>query len=230
MKFDILGILNKGKFRVSITGVNIKLQGHMHGMPGMQVRDTVFDLEIPFMNKTHKDMLTEAASFKAETAKPFMVKGIEIAEPFRLVSMEPKLPMVVKADERVVFKLKVQAPEMNYSGAMTVNFLSDSVELVHIEISKTTILANGKKTEIETSSRILNIPKGQIFSEKVQLYKALSFGDSISSISVSGPFRFVSSDPKLPIKMDDPNSSYIVEILIQAPAAPYAGILEIRFN
>jgi hypothetical protein len=57
----------------------------------------------------------------------------------------------------------------------------------------------------------------------------MSYGDTAKRIEVAPPFRFVSSDPKLPLRVDDTNS-YIVELYIQAPEAPYAGPLEITIS
>jgi hypothetical protein len=229
MKIKLPALFGGNRQRVTITAINLKLHNHMHSMQGMEVKEKVFSIEIPFKNKSHTDMLTEAASFKAEKAKPLNIKGIEVGEPFRLVSVSPTTPVSVDADQKIDFKLMVEAPEHNYTGPINVSFLSDSIETIHIEISKTILVLNGKRTEIETSSRILNLPRGQIFGEKVQLYKAMSYGDTLSSIEVETPFRFVSSEPKLPLKIDDTNS-YILEIYIQGPDQPYAGPLEIRLS
>ncbi len=229
MKFDIFNFLKKGKSSVTITTINIKLQGYMHSISGMDVKEKTFTLEIPFRNKTHTDMLTEAASFKAQKANPLKIKGIEIAEPFKLVSIEQKFPIEIKPDETVVFKMVIHAPEHNYNGPMSVIFASDSVEMVHIEITKTILEAKGAKIEIDTSSRIMNLPKGQIFNEKIQLYNAFRYGDAVSRIEIAHPFAFVSSEPKLPVKIDDPNT-YILNLYIQAPSTSYAGALEIKID
>ncbi len=214
---------------MTITTINIKLHGYMHNINGMEVKEKTFMLEIPFKNKTHTDMLTEATSFKAEKAEPMKVKGLEIAEPFKLISVEPSLPLEIKADEKVVFKITIRPPDHNYTGPMGINFLSDSKEMVHIELTKTILNVNGKKIEIETSSRILNLPKGQIFNEKIQLYKAFSYGDTVSQIEIETPFTFVSSLPKLPLKIDDTNS-YILDLYIQGPQQSYAGSLNIKIS
>ena len=92
IKFD-LGFLKGNKSTVTISTINIKLHGFQHNIGGMVVKDKTFTLEIPFKNKTHTDMLTEATSFKAEKAEPIKIKGVEIAAPFKLVSMEPICPL-----------------------------------------------------------------------------------------------------------------------------------------
>jgi hypothetical protein len=229
MALDMLNIFKRKAPKVTITTINMKLQGFMHNMNGMEVRERTFTLEIPFKNKTHTDMLTEANALKVQKAEPLKIKVIEIGEPFKLVSIEPKLPAEVKADEKITFKITAEAPEHNYTGPMGIIFISDSIELVHIEISKTILEAKGVKTEIDTSSRIINLPKGQIFSERIQLYKGFSYGDTISNIEIETPFKFVSSEPKLPLKIEDPNTC-ILNIYIQAPSSSYAGKLEIKMS
>lgn len=229
IKLDIFGLMGKEGLQISITAINIKLHGYMHSISGMEVNQRKFEIEIPFRNKTHTDMLTDAASFKAQKAEPIKINELKVADPFKLLSVEPKMPIDVNADEKVVFKLMLEAPGHSYSGPLNISLDSNSIELVHIEISKTVLQAKGVKVPIETSSRILNIPKGQIFTEKLQLYKGFSYGDAVSNIEVSEPFRFVSTEPKLPLKIDDPNS-YILDIHIQAPQSPYAGVLEIKIS
>ncbi|MDE1871451.1 MAG: hypothetical protein KGI06_04410 [Candidatus Micrarchaeota archaeon] len=228
IKLSMPNFLGK-KPLITITAINIRLHGYMHSIAGMDVREDSFSIEVPFRNKTHTDMLTDAASFKSQKAEPIKVKGITVADPFRLISVDPKPPIEIKADDRVVFKLVLAAPSHSYSGPLGIAFESDSAEMVHIEISGTVLEAKGVKVPIETSSRILNLPKGQIFTEKIQLYKGFSFGDTISSIEVAHPFKFVSSQPKLPLKIDNPNS-YILDIHIQPPPSSYAGKLEVRIS
>ncbi|MGI0100264.1 MAG: hypothetical protein ACREBH_00865 [Candidatus Micrarchaeaceae archaeon] len=229
MNLRALNFLKGKGNNVTVTSINVKLHGYMHSLKGMDAKEKEFTVEIPFKNKTHTDMLTDAASFKSQKAEPINIKGIEVSGPFKLLGVEPKLPYEVKADEKMTLKLTVESQVSNYTGPMNISLASDEVEMVHIEISKTVLDAKGRKVEIETSSRILNVPKGQIFSEKIQLYKAFSYGDAVSSIELSTPFKFVSSDPKLPLKVDDPNS-YILNIYIQAPPDPYAGKLEIKLS
>ncbi len=223
--FDFL----KDKPVATITGINLKLQGYTHTMKGMDVKARTFSIEVPFTNKSHADMLTQANVMKAQKAEPIKIKSIEVGEPFKLVSIEPAAPLEIAPDMSVTFKMSIESPEHSYTGPMSISFLSDTVELVHVEISRTVLSAKGKKIPIPVSSRILNIPKGQIFTEKIQLYKAFSYGDTVSSITIEPPFSFVGSDPKLPLKIDDINS-YIIELQIQAPQNPYAGELEIGLS
>ena len=226
--FDILK-KGGGKPRITITAINVKLHGNMHGLEGFTASENPFNVEIPFRNKTHSDMLTEAADFKAQKAEPIRVNSIKVSEPFSLVSAEPNAPITIKPEEKVVFKLRINGPTHNYSGPISISLESDDPEMIHVEIKETVLKWKGRDVPIETSSRILSIPRGQIFTEKVQLYKALTFGDTVSTISIASPFMFAGSDPKLPIKVNDPNSC-IVNLYIQAPQTPYAGQLEVSLE
>jgi hypothetical protein len=209
--------------------MNVKLHGYTHNLEGMEIKSKSFPIELPFKNKTHTDMLTEATQFKSQKAQPINIKNLEVSSPFKLASIEPKLPITVNGDEKVVFKMMIEAPEHNYTGPLNITFVSDGIETVHIEITKTVLVAKGQRVPIETSGTMFNIPKGQIFVDKVQLYKAFSFGDVISKVEVSEPFAFAGSEPKLPVKIDDTNS-YILNLYIQAPATTYAGELEVRIS
>jgi len=223
--FDFLRKKNK----TTVTSVNVKLQGYTHKLPGMESSKGKIELEIPFRNKTHSDMLTEAGVFKAAKGKPLSIQSIEVLDPFKLASVEPKPPLVVKADETIKFKIIVDAPAHNYTGPLSINFNSVGEEVIHIELTKTSLVWNGAKKEIESSSRMLNLQKGGILVEKVQLFKAMRYGDMAKSIEVSFPFKLVSTDPKLPAKIDDPNS-YIMALYLQAPQHNYSGELEIKIS
>lgn len=220
MKFNLF----TKKPKVTISNINVKWQGSMHQLDGMDIKERVFEFTMPFKNKTHADLLTEAAGFKAEKAKPMVIKGIDIAAPFKLLSVEPAMPATVNPDEKIDIKMKIEAPDYAFTGAMNVSLLSDTVEVIHVEIQAVILNYKGKNIEVETSSRILPVQKGQIFPEKVQMYKAMSFGDRLTSVAVEPPFKLVSTDPKLPFAIDDPNS-YIATFYIQAPETSFAGKL-----
>ena len=101
--------------------------------------------------------------------------------------------------------------------------------MVHIEIARTILDYKGKKTEIESSARMLNVQKNGILVENVQLYKAMSYGDTVKSVEVGFPFKLASTDPKLPVKLDTPNG-YIMGFFIQAPDHSYSGDLVIKIS
>ena len=81
--------LFKPRPKVAITAINVKWQGYQHSMGGMAVDSNPFTLSIPFQNKTHSDMLTDAAGFRAQSAKPMTIKNIEVAQPFSLKAITP---------------------------------------------------------------------------------------------------------------------------------------------
>ncbi|MDE1833304.1 MAG: hypothetical protein KGH58_02695 [Candidatus Micrarchaeota archaeon] len=225
MKLNLFG----RKQKVVVNGISVKWQGYAHKLDGTPVNGRTFDLVLPFQNKTHEDMLTKAASFKAQEALPAVIKAIEVSNPFKLVSVEPALPITVQPDQKVMLKMRFEAPDYNYEGPLAINLASDQVEAIHMEITKVIVHAKGRDTEIETSSRIMSMAKGQIFQEKVQMFKALSFGDTVSKVEISAPFKIVSTDPKLPFTLDQTNS-YIATIFIQAPDNSYAGTLELTVS
>ena len=94
--------------------------------------------------------------------------------------MEPKAPLDIKSDESVEFRIRLNAPTHNYTGPLTISFEAASEEVVHIEIARTILDYKGKRTEIESSARMLNVQKNGILVENVQMYKAVGFGDTIS--------------------------------------------------
>ena len=205
-----------------ITVINLKLQGFNHTMNGIESKDDTIEIKIPFTNKLHTDMLTEAGVFKAQKGKPIKIEKIEVSEPFEMVSITPKMPVDVPPGAKIEFKILLKPPTHSYAGPISISFASEQVEMVHIEISRTLIERNGKKIEIPASSKMLNIEKGKIFTEKVQLFKALGYGETAKEISVSFPFKLVSTDPPLPAKINETNS-YIMSMHIQAPSQNYSG-------
>jgi len=225
MKFNLFG----KKTKVVVNGISVKWQGYAHKLDGMPVKGRTFEFTLPFQNKTHEDMLTKAANFKAQEALPAVIKAIEVSNPFALVSVEPALPITVQPDQKITLKMVFQAPDYNYEGPLAINLASDQVEAIHIEITKVIMQVKGRDVEIETSSRIMSMAKGQIFQEKVQMFKALSFGDTVSKVEISAPFKIVSTDPKLPFTLDQTNS-YIATLFVQAPESSYAGTLVFTFS
>lgn len=221
-------IFNKGRV-TRITAINVKLQGFTHALKGMESKGETIDIDIPFKNKVHVDMLTEAGVFKAEKGKPMRIDKITVAEPFQLVETVPKAPVEVPSGGQANFRITVKPPGHSYTGPLSISFASEPVEMVHIEITRTVMDHKGKRTEIAASSKMLNIEKGKIFTEKVQLYKVMGFNESANSMSVSFPFKLVSTDPKLPTTIDSPNS-YIIALYIQAPQQNYSGELVVTIE
>ena len=65
MKLNLSGLFGGNRQKVTITAINLKLHNYVHSIAGMEVRGRRFSIDVPFTNKSHSDMLTEAASFKA---------------------------------------------------------------------------------------------------------------------------------------------------------------------
>lgn len=218
--------LFKKKKATRITAINLKLQGYTHVLAGLDSSAEQIELKIPFKNKLHTDMLVNSGYFKAEKSKPITIEKIEVSEPFIPTSIEPKVPIEIEADALVEFKINVTAPPHNYSGPLNLHFVSKSPELIHLEISKTVLVYKGKKVEIESSSRMLNIEKGKIFIEKIQLLKSMSYGDNLSKVSASFPFKLIGTDPILPLQLDGSKPT-ILSLQIQSPQQTYSGVMEI---
>jgi hypothetical protein len=218
--------LKRGK-KTTVTAVNIRLHGQVHRLEGFESSKPVIEIRIPFKNKLRENMLTKAGVLKLGEQAPIKVEKMEVAEPFKLVSVEPKPPLEVGAGKEVEFLISVAVPEHNYTGPISVSIDSPSAEAVHIEISREFMSFKGKRVEVESSARMLNAQKGGIFTEKVQLYKAMSMGDTASSIELSPPFRLIKTEPALPATIDDPNS-FIIQLFVQAPTQNYSGEMEIN--
>jgi hypothetical protein len=222
----MFGLFGK-KAKTRITSINIRLQGATHQIPGVESSEKAIEIRIPFKNKVHSDMLTDAGVFKAQEGKPISIKEIKVSDPFVLASVDPKPPLEIKSGDSIEFRLSVGVPDHNYSGPLTVSFEAASEEVIHLEIARTILDYKGKKTEIESSARMLNLQKNGILVEKVQMMKAMGFGDTVSGAEAAFPFKIVSTDPKLPVKIDQPNG-YIMAFYIQAPDHSYSGDLEIK--
>ena len=221
MGIDIRSLLGK-KNGVKATAVNIKLHGKIHTLPGMESKSGFIDLEIPFANKPNQNVLM----FQAQKRKPERITAIEVAQPFTLVSIEPKAPIEIEEERKVVFKLRIGVPSYGYSGPMNIEMKTDEPEMVHIELSKTVLVRGERKVEVENSNAIIMVQKNGIFQQNIQMYKVLSYKDKVSKVVLPEPFKLVSTDPKLPFTISDENS-YIVAFYIQAPDHGYAGPLTI---
>ncbi|MDE1857165.1 MAG: hypothetical protein KGH98_03740 [Candidatus Micrarchaeota archaeon] len=207
---------------LSVSSVNIKWKGRMHTRDGFQITENPFTVEIPFQNVDGGTLF----QFKSQAPEPLNVSKIEIAQPFVLESVSPGLPFQIKSGEKQVFSIKVRAPDYSYSGPLSITFTTQDQQLVHVEINKVVLHTPDKTVEIEKSAVMFNIPKGQIFKNDVQMYKAFSFGAQIKEARMSDPFKLVSSDPKMPFTVNVENS-YIVSFYIQAPDSDYAGSLDV---
>ncbi len=233
MNFSIGGFFKKKNGgKVTITAVNIKWRGSMHAMDGFEVSENPFTITIPFQNKSQQDALPFDAlkeRFRAQEKAPVRITGVDVATPFKLVSMEPKLPVDVMSSQRVELKMTLQAPDYTYSGPVAITLNSEEASMIKIQINKVIVTTPMKSVEIENSGVILNMPKGGIFKNSIQLYKAMSYGERVDKVALEKPFEFVSCDRPIPFTINEP-SSYLVTFYIKAPDIDYAGPMEIKLE
>ena len=232
----LFNIFKKKKSATHITRTIIRWRGKMHAIDenGYDVNGTTFVKEIPFSNRSSANMLTEsnvgnAPILKAQKPNPIKITGVEVAAPFKLTGIEPNVPIEVQSDQSVVLRLNIEAPEHSYNGALNITLNSEVPESTHVELSKFTLRNKGRSVDIENSARIISIEKGQIFAQAIQLYKIVGYRTKVKGLSVEPPFKLVSTDPKPPFEIDNPNS-YIVTFYIQPPDVNYAGSLEINVD
>ncbi len=211
--------------KVMVTAVNIKFMGAMHSINGFEVKGKVFTLTLPFQNKPTRTMINQI--FKAEKNPPLKIRGIGVKQPFRFVSVSPGVPLEVEEDGKVVFKVKVEAPDYAYSGPLDVDLIAQDLEMVHLELTKTIITTLRKKVELRDSSQIMDLQKGQIFIQNVNVVQALSEGDEVRRVDVEKPFTIVGTEPKVPFKIGE-KTGFIIDLYIQAPRENYGGPLEIK--
>lgn len=208
----------------SITAINISYMGDRHGLGGMQVAGDVFEIRIPFQNKTGSDMLAD------EVKRPDLrVESASVSQPFELIDVSPKLPVAVKYMASVVLVLKLRAPKVPYTGPMSVTLNEKAASVVRLEISKMAAIRNGQMTTLEEAPSIASVQKGQVLRRDVQLYSFMKYGDVVKGISVNKPFQMSGSEPKAPFTVDK-EGSFIVSVYILAPEYGYAGPLELTFG
>ncbi|HUC38909.1 MAG TPA: hypothetical protein VL944_02145 [Candidatus Acidoferrum sp.] len=231
MAFSLGNLFKKGsgKPKISITAVNIKWRGAMHGMEGFEVKEKQFTVTIPFQNKTQKDALPFEAikeRFRSQEKAPILLTKIEVSDPFKLVSTDPKLPYSVASSEKVELKVTADAPDYTYTGPMSITLTSEEGSMIKVQINKVIVHTQMRSVEIENSGIIINIPKGAIFKNSIQMYKAMSYGERVDKVTLQKPFEFVNTEPALPFTINQP-SSYLVTFYIKAPELDYAGPMEI---
>lgn len=233
MDFKIRNPFKKKEERkVTISAVNIKWRGSMHAMGGFEVKENPFVITIPFQNKSQQDALPFEAlkeKFKAQEKAPIRISGVEVSTPFTFVSVEPKPPVDVMSSQKIELKVTVQAPDYTYTGPVSITLSAEEASMIKVQINKVVVTTPMKSVEIENSGIILNMPKGGIFKNSIQLYKAMSYGERVDKVTLDKPFEYVSCDHKLPFTINEP-SSYLVTFYIKAPDVDYAGPMEIKLE
>ena len=214
----------EAKSKITITSINLKFMGNSHGMNGFQTQNSIFDVSIPFQNKMGSNLLPD--NLKGPKLR---VSKITVAEPFRLLEVDPGLPVDVEYMSRVMFRLRLKGPEVTYEGPLSINFGNESADNVGINVQKIVLHYKDRDVQLEESGVTATMQKGQVFKQSVQLYKILSLGENIKSVEVARPFELVSSDPTLPLTADK-KDSYIMGLFIKCPDSSYAGSLEITFR
>jgi hypothetical protein len=219
--------------KITITTINLKYRGQIYQMDGLKSEDSIFSVTIPFTNRQYSNYLTDYLSaehiIKSGDFDPVIMKSIEATQPFKVISVEPTLPTKIAPEERVEFKIKIQGPDINYIGPMTLEFIEENREFVHLEITNTSINFRGKEVIVDNSLNIMNLLKNGIFEEGIQLLRVLDYGTKIEAIDVAEPFKFEGSFPKPPFIIND-RSSFILTIYIKAPPYNYSGPLIVKLS
>jgi hypothetical protein len=216
----------KRKQQVNITAINILWKGKMHSMEGIKLDKSSFELKIPFQN-IPDDVLPMI--FKAQQPKPVKILSISVPTPFKITSVSPALPANVMPNNKIEFKLGINAPQFKYNGPMNIEFKSVNEDMVHIELTKVIYKVNGEEKEMPDAAGILDVIKNQIFMQSAQLRRILDVGVKINSVSISEPFKLVGTDPKVPVVVES-KESMMMSFYILAPGFDYAGPMVINIT
>ena len=210
--------------KITITGINLRFMGGSHQIKGMEVDTDTFEIRIPFNNRIGSENLPDNLR-----GPKIVLSKITVEAPFRIISISPALPAEVEYLGKVVFVLKIAAPDMNWEGPMNVSLTSEPSNNITISIKKVTLHHGDRSVELEDSGVTSAMQKSQTFKQNLQLYKIISFGDEVSKIEVNEPFVVTSTEPALPIKADR-KDSYIISLYLKCPEFSYAGDLDIKLS
>jgi hypothetical protein len=211
-------------FTIRLSSIDIKFMGSVHAMPGITSTKNVFDINIPFKNKMGSGMLPENIKGPDVT-----LKGIKVSSPFKVIRIEPSLPIKVGYMSREEIRLTIEGPRMNYDGPIAIDFGNDTSEEVTLNISRYTLEFPGRKSDLENTATVMKIQKGQVFRKDVQFYKVGSYMSKVNSITINEPFELVSTQPKAPF-VASAKDSFIVSVFIKAPEFNYSGDVRICFS
>jgi hypothetical protein len=194
----------------------------MHEIDGMDIKDKVFEIKVPFQNKSGSDLIAD------HIKRPDLVlNGVKLSAPFELVDVHPDLPINVPYMSKAEVIIHAAAPDVKYSGPLTIEFLDRPEAPVRIGITKISLLRKNKIADIEESATILKAKKGQIFKRDFQLYSVVNYMDFVEEISVNKPFSIAGTDPNTPFQIST-KDSFIISVLIKMPDFDYTGPLELH--
>lgn len=223
-----LNIFKKAN-RVVATKVNLKWKGSMHSIDGVPVRKGVLEITVPFQNRNEESFEFLKEYFMSQKKPAAKIKGVTVSEPFKLISAEPSPPLEVQDGEKAEFRLKIAAPDYAYEGPLNIELVSDTEDIVHVEISRIVMTAGAKRVELKDRPQIMDMVKGQVFKQNVHLFGVVEFGGTVNKIEVAKPFALVATDPKVPFTIDN-RTGYLIDMYIQAPQTGYGGPLEITIR
>ncbi len=217
-------LFGRKKFVSTITGISIKFLGETHTLPGLEIKNRKFDVSIPFQNKMGSSMLPDMLK-----VPPLTLEKIAVLPPFKLLGTEPSLPAKVDFMSKIIFKLKLEAPQSGYNGPLSVSFSNSSTDLITLSVNKVTVSSPSESVALDDSAFMLTVQKGQVFKKSMQLFKIYKFMDKVNLIEASKPFEIVNTVPQLPLTLDH-KDSYIIDVYLKAPDFSYSGSLEIKFK
>ena len=209
---------------ITLTSINLKLGSDVHAMGGREVESGVFSLDVPFRNRVGSGLLPQNLK-----GPDMVISGISVDRPFELVGVEPEPPASVPYLGSATFHLRISAPMQNYSGPITITFLTDSSDNVNIDVKKLVLTRGARSADVEESTGNMMLKKSQIIRRDIQAYKILGYGTDVKGITVNKPFEVVSTEPQVPFKIDR-KDSYVVKVYVKCPDFSYAGPMEIGFE
>ncbi len=220
MKFNIFGKKGSG---IELSGINIYWQGGMHSLKGISSKSNEFEISIPFKNKKE-----ETLSFlKRKKKDAERIERIEAGPPFKIVSIDPQLPVQISEGESTEIRVRLRGPDFGYSGPLTVKMYSPAEQRIHIEIPDVFLKRGQRRVKVNEHGEVYNLVKNQVFEVSAQMYRLLTVNDKVERVGVNKPFEFEGTEPKLPFTLTEV-SSFVVTFMIKAPDFDYSGPLEIE--
>jgi len=211
------------RVKTKITSIDITYMGDEHRLNGLETNEPIFEVRIPFENKEIESGALE------EIKKPDLhIDAVKIGKPFDLVSISPEPPIVVQYKKQTELVLKIKAPEIAYTGPLSIGFIANAKDIVHISINKI-ILRKGERSATIESVIDTQVQKGQVIKQDIQASALLSQGEQVTNVSASAPFAIVKTSPDVPFKINR-QGSYIISLFIKVPNFSYAGPLEVEFK